>query len=143
MSKEEREAFLAKPNIGILGVEDPGHGPLTVPIWYSYEPGGDIKILTGPGSKKATLIANAQRFSLCAQQEALPYRYVMAEGAVTETRPADLEEDERPMARRYLGNLMGDRYCDDATADSIVITMYPQRWYSVDYGKHDNAKQGS
>ena len=135
MSQQEREAFLARPHVGVLGVDDPGHGPLTVPIWYAYEPGGEVKILTGPGSRKATLIAEAMRFSLCVQQESLPYRYVMVEGPVTDRRPAELEADERPMAHRYLGAKMGDRYCEDSTTESILITMRPERWYSVDYGR--------
>ncbi|MFT7597470.1 MAG: nitroimidazol reductase NimA-like FMN-containing flavoprotein [Acidimicrobiales bacterium] len=136
MSVEERESFLSRPHVGVLGVEESGRGPLTVPIWYAYEPGGEIVILTGPTSKKAKLIETAGRFSLCVQQEALPYRYVMVEGAVTETRLAELEADERPMARRYLGEQMGDRYCEDTSpVESIRIAMQPDRWYSVDYGK--------
>ena len=135
MSPEEREAFLSRPHVGVLGVDDPGHGPLTIPIWYGYEPGRDVVILTGPNSKKAKLITAAGRFSLCAQQEALPYRYVMCEGPVNEVRPADLEADERPMAHRYLGEQMGDRYCEDTGAvESLRISMPPERWYSVDYG---------
>lgn len=137
MSKEEREDFLAKPHVGILGVEESGRGPLTLPIWYSYDSdANELVILTGPTSRKAKLIETAGRFSLCVQQEALPYRYVMVEGAVAETRPAELEADERPMARRYLGDKMGDHYCEDsATPDSIRISMKPERWYSGDYGK--------
>lgn len=136
MSIEERMDFLSKPHVGVLGVDDPGRGPLTVPIWYAYEPDGEVVVLTGPTSKKARLIEAAGRFSLCAQQEALPYRYVMVEGPVTSTRSADREVDERPLARRYLGAKMGDRYCEDtATSESIRIAMKPEHWYSVDYGK--------
>ena len=136
MSTEEREDFLSKPHVGILGVDDPGRGPLTVPIWYRYEPGGEVVILTGPTSRKSRLIEAAGRFSLCVQQESLPYRYVMVEGPVSETRMADLEADERPMARRYLGDQMGDRYCEDTTmVDTLRVSMAPERWYSVDYGK--------
>jgi nitroimidazol reductase NimA-like FMN-containing flavoprotein (pyridoxamine 5'-phosphate oxidase superfamily) len=38
MTKDEREAFLAALHVGVISLEDPGHGPLTVPIWYAYEP---------------------------------------------------------------------------------------------------------
>jgi len=31
-------------------------GPLTVPIWYQYRPGGDPWVLTGAGSRKHRLI---------------------------------------------------------------------------------------
>lgn len=137
MSKDEREAFLAQPHVGVIGIDDPGHGPLTVPIWYAYEPGGNVIILTSPESRKGKAIAAAGRFSLCAQQERLPYKYVMVEGAVIETRACDIDADVRPMAHRYLGPAMGDQYVDDGDDDasSIVIVMRPERWFSTDYGK--------
>lgn len=136
MSKEEREAFLARPHVGVLGIERPGRGPLTVPIWYAYEPGGDVVILTSPDSLKGRLIAAAGQFSMCVQSEALPYKYVMVEGSVTETRACDIDGDARPMAHRYLGVAAGDQYIgagDDSS--SVVISMRPKTWYSVDYGK--------
>jgi nitroimidazol reductase NimA-like FMN-containing flavoprotein (pyridoxamine 5'-phosphate oxidase superfamily) len=40
MTKEEREAFLAAVHVAVISVAEDGHGPLMVPIWYSYEPGG-------------------------------------------------------------------------------------------------------
>lgn len=137
MSPAEREEFLAKPHVGVLGVDDPGHGPLTVPIWYQYEPGGDVVIHTNANSRKGRLIEAAGRFSLCVQQESLPYRYVMVEGPVVDRRPADLDADERPMAHRYLGKKMGDQYCEglDEAERSVRFAMRPERWYSVDYGR--------
>ena len=51
MTKAERESFLADLHVGILAIPSDG-APLTAPIWYDYEPGGDIWVLTGPNSKK-------------------------------------------------------------------------------------------
>lgn len=136
MSKEEREEFLARPHVGVIAVEDPGRGPTAIPIWYSYEPGGDIAVLMHPDSIKARLIKAAGRFSLCVQRERLPYKYVMVEGPVLSTSACDVEEHARPMAHRYLGEEMGDQYVADGTDNSsVVITMRPERWYSTDYGK--------
>ncbi|MEM7272307.1 MAG: pyridoxamine 5'-phosphate oxidase family protein [Actinomycetota bacterium] len=136
MTTEEREAFLAGVHVGVFAVERAGRAPLSVPIWYDYEPGGAVKLLMGPSSLKARLLADAGRFSLCVQQEQLPYRYVMVEGPVEATRPAELETDTRPMAHRYLGRELGDQYVADGTdADSICVTMRPEVWYSVDYGR--------
>ena len=42
MTKEEREAFLADVHVAVVSVVEDGHGPLVVPIWYSYEPGGEV-----------------------------------------------------------------------------------------------------
>jgi hypothetical protein len=42
LSVRDRELFLAEPHIAALSVSaGPGRGPLTVPIWYQYEPGGE------------------------------------------------------------------------------------------------------
>jgi len=47
LSVRDRELFLAEPHIAALSVSaGPGRGPLTVPIWYQYEPGGEAWVLT-------------------------------------------------------------------------------------------------
>jgi nitroimidazol reductase NimA-like FMN-containing flavoprotein (pyridoxamine 5'-phosphate oxidase superfamily) len=43
MTPEEREAFRADVHVGIISIADEGRGPLTVPIWYAYEPGGELR----------------------------------------------------------------------------------------------------
>ncbi len=67
MTKEEREAFLAAVHVGVISVAEDGRGPLTVPIWYSYEPGGEVRVITARASRKGRLLERAGRFSLCAQ----------------------------------------------------------------------------
>ncbi len=137
MNKEEREEYLSRPHVGVIAIEQEGHGPLAVPVWYSYEPGGNVEVLMGSDSIKAKLITAAGRYTMTVQREELPYKYVMAEGPVVETRPADTEADTRPMARRYLGDELGDQYVGEgADSSSIVVVMRPERWYSTDYGKN-------
>lgn len=136
MSREEREEYLSRPHIGVIAIEQPGRGPLAVPVWYQYEPGGNVEVLMGVDSKKAKLIAASGRYTMTVQREELPYKYVMAEGPVIESRPADTETDTRPLARRYLGDELGDRYVEDGTDESsVVLVMRPEHWYSTDYGK--------
>ena len=89
MTKAEREAFLADVHVGVLGVNEPDRGPLTVPIWYSYEPGGEITVLTGPDSRKGRLLSVGTRVSICAQTETPPYKYVTAEDPVVAVEPSD------------------------------------------------------
>jgi len=96
MTKEEREVFLADVHVGVISVADDDHGPLTVPVWYSYEPGGEVRIITARRSRKGKLLECAGRFSLCAQTETPPYKYVSVEGPVVAIEPADLERDRRP-----------------------------------------------
>ena len=136
MSQEEREAFLADLHVGIIAIDEPGRAPLTVPIWYDYSPELGVWVLTGPESKKARLLRQAGRFSLCAQSEEPPYKYVSVEGPIVSTGPADTEQHSRPMARRYLGPERGDAYiASQSAADSIRLVMKPERWLTVDYSK--------
>jgi len=113
MTKQEREAFLADVHVGIISISEEGRGPLTVPIWYAYDPGGDLRIMTGRESRKGRLLARARRFSLCVQAENPPYKYVSVEGAIVSTKAADIERDLRPLASRYLGEKMGNRYVEE------------------------------
>jgi nitroimidazol reductase NimA-like FMN-containing flavoprotein (pyridoxamine 5'-phosphate oxidase superfamily) len=137
MTTQEREAFLAGVHVGVLSVDDPGHGPLTVPVWYAYEPGGSVDVITGGRSAKARCLRAAGRFSLCAQTEVPPYSYVSVEGPVVAVEPAGLDE-RRSMAYRYLGAELGDLYlaatAEDA-ADSVVFRMTPERWLTTDFAK--------
>ena len=136
MSVEEREAFLAGLHVGVIGIERQDGPPLTVPIWYSYEPGGEVVVLLDADSVKGRLLQRAGRFSLCAQVEDPPYRYVSVEGPAV-IGPSDVERDSRPMARRYLGPELGDRYTDagSSSARPVRVSMRPERWFTVDYGK--------
>jgi nitroimidazol reductase NimA-like FMN-containing flavoprotein (pyridoxamine 5'-phosphate oxidase superfamily) len=138
MTKQEREAFLADVHVGIMSIEAEGRGPLTIPIWYAYEPGGELRLLTGRSSRKGKLLERAGRFSLCAQTETPPYKYVSVEGPITSMDSPDLERDARPMAHRYLGPDLGDRYIEgtkDEREDSVLVRMRPERWLTVDYAK--------
>jgi len=137
MTRAEREAFLAEPHVGVLSIpRREGTAPLTAPIWYAYEPGGELWLITGRSSRKGRLLQPGIGVALCAQEEAAPYRYVSVEGRITALRDADLEQDLRPMARRYLGPRGGDRYADDnGVAGSMRVTIEVQRWLTVDYHK--------
>jgi len=138
MTKQEREDFLADLHVGIISIVEEGRGPLAVPIWYSYAPDGEVRVVTGMASRKTELIRRAGRFSLCAQTEKRPYKYVSVEGPIVAIEPADLERDRRPLAHRYLGIRAGDRYIERTraeTVESVLVRMRPERWLTVDYGK--------
>jgi len=113
MTKQERERFLADLHVGIISISEEGRGPLTVPIWYSYTPGGEVRAVTGATSRKAQLLRKAHRLQpMCT--------------------------DRRPLARRYLGDRVGDRYIERTRgepAENLLVRMRPERWLTVDYGK--------
>lgn len=140
MTRQEREAFLADVHVAILSLQEPGRGPLAVPVWYGYEPGGELWFTTERASRKGRLLADAARVSLCVQTETAPYKYVSVEGPVVGIERSDVEKHERPLAHRYLGARGGDAYIaetggSDARADSIRVRMRPERWLTVDYAK--------
>ena len=143
MSAAEREEFLAGVHAGVLSAAVRTAGQtVAVPVWYSYQPGGLVTVLTGRRSRKAAAIRAAGRFGLCAQDASPPYRYVSVEGAViSEEEPGPGER--LTMARRYLGTAGGDRYLadnPDPGRENVAFRMRPQHWLSQDQGK-DQAEE--
>jgi PPOX class probable F420-dependent enzyme len=140
MTRAERESFLADVHVGVLSIPEPGRGPLSAPIWYGYEPGGEIWVVTGRDSRKGRLLAKGVRVGFVVQTEQAPYRYVSVEGAVTSVAPSPGDREERQLAHRYLGREGGDAYVA-STADrraaepNILVRIRPERWLSVDYRK--------
>jgi nitroimidazol reductase NimA-like FMN-containing flavoprotein (pyridoxamine 5'-phosphate oxidase superfamily) len=135
MSAAGREEFLAGVRVGVLSVAGAAAGrTLAVPVWYSYQPGGLLTVLTGRRSRKAGAIRAAGRFGLCAQDAAPPYRYVSVEGPLVAEE--ELAEAERlAMARRYLGPAGGDRYVadnPDPQHKNVAFRMRPEHWLSQD-----------
>lgn len=135
MTQAEREQFLADLHVGVLGIERPEGPPLVVPVWYMYEPGGELWFLIDDDSVKGRLLRKSMRFSLCVQNESLPYKYVSVEGTATIIK-ADQELHTRPMAHRYLGKVEGDKYTErDDNSTTVRVSTRPERWFTVDYSK--------
>lgn len=140
MTIQERERFLSDPHVGIISIPEDGRGPLTVPVWYAYVPGGELRVVTGRTSRKGRLLERAGRFSLCVHTDVTPYRYVSVEGPVVAIEAADVDRDLRSLARRYLGVEAGDAYIvatRDDHLDNVLVRMRPERWLTADYGKAD------
>jgi len=136
LSVRERELFLAEPHIAALSVSaGPERGPLTVPMWYQYEPGGEAWVLTEAASLKARLIAAAGRFSLMVERTAPTTRYVSVEGPVTRTIP-ETDELLREITERYLPPEKVPDYLALAKtfSEQVVIYLRPERWLSSDLG---------
>lgn len=137
MTDTERETFLAALHVGVLGISTPDRGPVMVPVWYSYEPGGDIVFITNKDAKKVKLLEQEKRFTLCVQDESPPYTYVSVEGPIISIADADHERDLTPIARRYLGKERGDAYVAKTAGDKeLLVRMRPLKWSTADYGKN-------
>ena len=125
MSSSERERFLSALHVGIISIPRATKGPLTVPIWYDYQPGGEVWVITDADSIKAKLLTKASRI-----------QYVSVEGPFT-TRPST-QEELLAMAVRYLGEEQGQAYAENSAGGgegSIVVAIAPETWFSVDYNK--------
>lgn len=137
LTRLEREQFLAEPHVAALSVDaGEGRAPLSVPIWYQYEPGGDVWIITGLGSRKQRLIETAGRFSLMVDTVEPKLKYVSVEGPVLDTTPATIEL-LREMSARYLPPEKVEAYVDFAWknhGEQVIIRLRPERWVSSDIG---------
>ncbi|MGW2515442.1 pyridoxamine 5'-phosphate oxidase family protein [Streptomyces sp. NPDC001617] len=137
LSREEREGFLAEPRVAALGVDaGDGRGPLVVPIWYAYEPGGLPWLLTGADSRKMRLIRAAGRFSLMVERTEPTTRYVSVEGPVAEISEGS-GALHREMAGRYLSGEALDgfvAFAEAELADHVVVRMRPEHWLGSDLG---------
>ena len=135
MTETEKQEYLADLHVGVLSLNDNSNGPLTAPIWYDYEPGGELWFITGPNSLKGKLLEVGVRLSLVAQSEEPPYKYVSVEGPVVSISEST-EDDLLAMAVRYLGKTGGQQYTESSNGSGgVLVRVKPERWLAVDYGK--------
>jgi nitroimidazol reductase NimA-like FMN-containing flavoprotein (pyridoxamine 5'-phosphate oxidase superfamily) len=141
MTEQERQEFLAGLHVAVLSVaSDGGRPPLTVPIWYGYQPGGNISFFTGTQGQKARktrLIQRAGVLSLSVQREEFPYRYVTVEGTVVrEDRPPSAEQ-MLAVARRYLPEEAAQGFVEaelgHPESELVLFTVRPDRWLTADF----------
>ena len=134
-SETKRQEFLAALHVGVLSVAaTDGRPPASVPIWYDYTPGGNIRVNTGAGSRKAKLIERAGVVTLVVQREDPPYQYVVVEGTVVDTTtPAPLDVREA-IAIRYLGEEGGRAFVSSIKDQpGVLFTIRPDRWLTADF----------
>jgi hypothetical protein len=137
LSVRDRELFLAEPHIAALSVSaGQDRGPLTLPMWYQYAPGGEPWVLTEAGSRKARLIEAAGRFTLMVERTMPTVRYVSVEGTVARVVPGT-DELLREITERYLPPEMVPAYIEFANrelGEQVAIYLRPQRWLTADLG---------
>lgn len=134
MTRDEREQFLADVHIGLLAVASDDGAPIVVPIWYRYEPGGDLLFNTDRGSVKHVALAAAGQASVCVQREEFPYAYVTIDGPVAIDDATDVERTD--IAIRYLGDELGRGYVSSTDGTPMVaVRITPERWRTTDYAK--------
>jgi nitroimidazol reductase NimA-like FMN-containing flavoprotein (pyridoxamine 5'-phosphate oxidase superfamily) len=111
-----------------------GRPPVAVPVWYDYTPGGQIRISTAAGRRKARLMEEAGVVTVTVQREQLPYQYVVVEGTVVGTTTPVPRETREAIAVRYLGPEGGRAFADQMEgSDSVLFTIRPDRWITQDF----------
>ena len=106
LTAPERREFLADVHVAVLSVaSDSDRRPLTVPVWYGYQPSGNLSFFTstqGRRARKTRLIQKAGVLSLCVQHEEFPYKYVTVEGTVVQADQPPSADQILAVVRRYL-----------------------------------------
>lgn len=134
-TETERQEFLAAKHVAVLSVAAAdGRPPASVPIWYDYTLGGDIRVNTGAASRKSKLIEQAGAVTLVVQHEEPPYQYVVVEGTVVHiTKPTPLDVREA-IAIRYVGEEAGRAFVRSLEGqETVLFTVRPDRWITADF----------
>jgi hypothetical protein len=132
LSAAERSAFLAAPHVAMLSIEAATRAPLLVPVWYAWD-GLEVGIWMAGDSRKARLLREAGRLSLCVQDTRRPYRYVSLEGRVLSSGPIDWTSQLVPLVQRYLEAAEAARYLTElggptGVGDDIYVRLAPVHW---------------
>ena len=139
MTPAEREAFLAEVHVAVVTVADDGScGPLAIPLWYDYQPGGEIIVVTDGNSRKAQLIRKVGRVTVCAQTQETPYRYASAEGPVTAIEDTITVEQRWELAVATWATRAPTRYIEatrDITDRMCAVHIRPEHWLTRNYTK--------
>ena len=145
MTEGERQGFLAGRHVGVVSVAR-GHGrpPHSTPVWYAYEPGGNISFFTGTQgrrSRKAALVREAGVLSFVVQREEFPYGYVTVEGSVVGEDSPPSAEQVLAVVRRYLPEEQAQWFVDSElrqpSPEFVLFTIRPDRWLSFDFSDEE------
>jgi nitroimidazol reductase NimA-like FMN-containing flavoprotein (pyridoxamine 5'-phosphate oxidase superfamily) len=133
MSRAERESFVADVRVAVLAIDEPGRGPLAIPIWYLWE-NGEFVFGMDADSLKADLLEHTGRATVTVQDETPPYKYVSVEGPV---RIELASHDSLELATRYLGPEIGKLYNDanPNTPQTVTVHLTPEHWRTFDFAK--------
>lgn len=141
MTEDGRQGFLAGQHVGVVSVAGgDDRPPHSTPVWYAYEPGGNISFFTGTQgrrSRKARLVRKAGVLSFLVQREEFPYGYVTVEGTVVGEDSPPSAEQVLAVVRRYLPDEQAQWFVDSElqqpSPEFVLFTVRPDRWLSFDF----------
>jgi hypothetical protein len=113
-----------------------------VPVWYAYEPGGNLTFFTGAQghrSRKTRLIRKAGMLSMTVQRETVPYQYVTVEGRVEQIDKPPAADKMLAIVSRYLPPELAEGFVAAELANPgpglVLFNVRPQRWLSFYFGE--------
>ena len=137
LTDHEQQAFLAERHVAVLSVARANGPPVSTPIWYGYEPGGNVTFFTGVGASKVKLIQRAGVVTLTVQREEPPYKFVTISGSLIKTDSPPSANQLFAIARRYMpddaARAMAEANVETRGYQPILFTIRPDRWQSADY----------
>jgi hypothetical protein len=136
MSDEEVHAFLTgSPRTAKLATTRADGRPHVAPVWFDVEEDGAIMFNTGKDTVKGRNLRRDPRVSLCIDDDAPPYAFVVIEGT------AEVIEDPDPGERVATAGRIGGRYMGADRADEygrrngvpgeMVVRVRPARVVSA------------
>lgn len=132
MAFDEKAAreFLAETRVGIFAVAAENGPPAATPVWYLYEPGGNLRIVTSASTRKAKLLARTGTATLVVEESGQNATFVAIDMELVDTRDAE-PADDRELASRYLEGEAVERFVDMAVEhmpDEKIYTFRPTKW---------------
>lgn len=108
-TQETRDFLLSQPRTGKLASVRADGRPHVTPIWFDLD-GDEIVFMTWHESVKAKNITHSGKVSICVDEEAPPYAYVIMEGTAKLTRPDDMLYWSTRISGRYMGEDLAEAY---------------------------------
>ncbi|MEM7340468.1 MAG: TIGR03618 family F420-dependent PPOX class oxidoreductase [Actinomycetota bacterium] len=140
MTHDDREAFLARPHVGVVASVRRDGRPYTVPVWFHWD--GTHVWLTGTESRVwCRQIDVDPRVSLCVEAMTPIPGHVGIDGVAEVLRPPghDIWPISRQLAEKYIGGAVGSSsdavdafVANMATEPRLLIRITPQIWRAID-----------
>jgi PPOX class probable F420-dependent enzyme len=116
---------------------------LLSPVWHEWRDGG-FSIITGEDDVKLRHIERQGRAAAVVSDNGFPFRGIEVSCSPTiERDPAFARETLGRIARRYLGEQVGERYIESSGEGSVVIRMVPGQLRTWDFADEPETFGGS
>ncbi len=127
MTPEERKGFLLdRPRTAKLATVRRDGRPHVAPVWFDLD-GDDFIFTTSNASVKATNLRRNPRVSMCVDEEAPPFAFVLVEGtAETREGAGDFLYWATRIAGRYMGTDRAEEYGRrNAVPGELLVRVAP------------------